>query len=129
MTIEFKMLAWSVVLGLVQVAIAASAAILERGLPWAFGPRDQPMPPLPAVKGRLDRACRNFVETFPLFAAVVLAGGALGVHSPMTAWGAMLYFWARMVYVPLYAIGVPVLRTLVWGVSIAGIVMLMLPLV
>ncbi len=36
-----------------------------------------------------------------------------------------LYFWARVAYVPLYAFGVPVVRTLVWLVSFAGLLMLL----
>jgi uncharacterized MAPEG superfamily protein len=49
----------------------------------------------------------------------------LGRHSHMTVWGAELYLAARIVYLPLYAMGVPLLRTLVWAASIVGIVMLL----
>ena len=128
MTTELQMLAYSVILGLVQVAIAVSAAIMVRGLPWALGPRDKPMPALEGVPGRLDRAFVNFVHTFPLFAAVVLAGALAGVHNNLTAWGAMLYVGARVVYVFVYAAGLPVVRTLVWTASVVGIVMLLVPL-
>ena len=37
--------------------------------------------------------------------------------------GAQLYLAARIVYIPLYAFNLIVLRTLAWAVSIAGIVM------
>jgi uncharacterized MAPEG superfamily protein len=43
-------------------------------------------------------------------------------------WGAHLYFWARVVYLPLYALGVPLVRSLVWNVAFAGIVLLLLAL-
>lgn len=129
MTTEYQMLVWSVILGLAQLLVATTGAVMERGLPWAFGPRDNPVPPLAGIKGRLDRACGNFLETFPIFAVLVLAGGALGVHSALTAWGATLYFWARLAYVPVYAAGIPVLRTGIWGVSLVGIVLLLLPLI
>jgi len=36
-----------------------------------------------------------------------------------------LYFWARLIYLPLYAAGVPYVRSLVWLVSLLGIVMLL----
>ena len=36
-----------------------------------------------------------------------------------------LYFWARLVYVPLYAAGIPYVRSLVWVVSLLGIVLLL----
>ena len=43
----------------------------------------------------------------------------------LTVWGAALYFWGRVVYVPLYAFGVPYIRSLVWLVSLAGLVMVL----
>jgi uncharacterized MAPEG superfamily protein len=43
-----------------------------------------------------------------------------------TKWGAQLYFWARVVYVPVYAAGIPVARTIVWTASIVGLVMVLL---
>jgi uncharacterized MAPEG superfamily protein len=125
MTTEMCMLVWSVVLGLVQIAIAATGSVAQRGLGWAAGPRDGEVKPLTGVAARLDRARHNFLETFPLFAAAVLAAYALQRHDDMTALGAQLYFWARVAYVPAYAFGIPYLRTLIWAVSIAGIVMVL----
>ena len=80
------------------------------------------------LPGRLDRARANLMETFAFFAAAVLAGYLLQRHTAMTALGAQLYFWARLVYVPIYALGIPYLRTLIWTVSVVGIVMLVVPL-
>jgi len=126
MTPEYQMLAWSMILGLLQLVVAVLAAIKVRGLAWAFTPRDKEMPRLPGVSGRLDRAFYNIMETFPFFAAAVLMAGAMGVHNPMTVWGSMLYFATRVAYIPLYAMGLPVVRTGVWSVSVAGIVMVIL---
>ena len=122
------MLALAVVLGLVQIVASSHAASLQRGYRWTAGPRDGPARPLTGVAGRLDRALRNFLETFPLFAAAVLAAHVLEVHDALTEWGARLYLWARLVYVPLYAAGVPLLRSLVWNVATVGIVLLLLAL-
>jgi uncharacterized MAPEG superfamily protein len=128
MTTELSMLCWSVVLGLVQIAIAATCSVGQRGLGWAAGARDDVMPPLISIGGRLDRARANFLETFPLFLAAVLAAHLLQRHDHMTVLGAQLYFWARLVYVPLYAAGIPYIRTLTWAVSIVGIVLLLVAL-
>ena len=76
------------------------------------------MPPLTGIGGRFDRARANFLETFPLFVAVVVAAHLLQRHDSMTVLGAQLYFWARLVYVPLYVAGVAYVRTLTWTVSI-----------
>ena len=81
------------------------------------------------VAGRLERALQNFVETFPLFAAAVLTAHVAATHSWMTEWGAQVYFWARVVYLPLYAAGISLLRSLVWKVATLGIVLILLSLV
>ena len=62
------------------------------------------------------------METFPLFAAVVLTAHVSDTHNALTEWGARLCFWARVAYVPLYAAGVPLVRSLVWNVATIGIV-------
>lgn len=122
------MLALSVVLGLVQIIASAMAATSQYGLPWNMGPRDEQKPPLEGVAGRLQRALHNFLETFPLFAAAVLIADATNRHGPLTVWGAQLYFWGRVIYLPVYAAGVSVVRTIVWTVATMGILMLLLAL-
>ncbi|HJZ43105.1 MAG TPA: MAPEG family protein [Hyphomicrobiaceae bacterium] len=129
MTLELKMLALSIVLGLAQIVLASHAASLQRGYLWTAGSRDAPVPALTGVAGRLDRALRNFMETFPLFAAAVLIAHAAGRHGWMTEWGAQLYFWARVAYVGLYAAGVFLARSLVWNVAALGIALLLMSLV
>lgn len=123
MTVELTMLTLSVVLGVVQIVAASHAASLQRGYRWTASPRDEEAPPLRGVAGRLERALRNFSETFPLFAAVVLAAEVTGTHDALTRLGAQLYFWARVAYVPLYSAGVPVARSLVWNVATISILL------
>jgi uncharacterized MAPEG superfamily protein len=124
MGIEIQMLAWSIVLGLVQVMIAAGAITRERGLAWNASARDGAVPPPGPLAARLQRAQGNFLETFPFFAAAVLAVVLTQRQDSTTALAVQLYFWARLVYVPLYAAGIPYLRSLVWVVSLVGIVLL-----
>jgi uncharacterized MAPEG superfamily protein len=112
----------AVIVGLVQLLAAAQAAGPYRTLDWNVGPRDEPMPPK-GVAARLDRAFRNFMETFPLFAAVLLAVVLQNKSGGLSHWGATLYVIARIVYVPLYAAGVKYFRTLSWIVSMIGIVL------
>jgi uncharacterized MAPEG superfamily protein len=121
MTIEFKFLALSVVLGLLQIIAASHAASFQRGYRWTASSRDEPVAPLIGKACRLDRALRNFLETFPLFAAAVLAAHLAGRDGTLTLWGVQLYFWARLAYVLLYAAGVYLVRSLVWNVATLGI--------
>ena len=125
-SIEIRMLCWTIVLGLVQVAVCASMSTRDRGLPYNLSPRDAPQPGASTVTGRLERSLRNFLETFPLFAAAALAVTITGKENDTSALGAQIYFWARVVYVPVYASGIPIARTLVWTVSIIGLVMVLL---
>ncbi|HEV7270270.1 MAPEG family protein [Pseudoxanthomonas sp.] len=125
MPIELKMLAWSVALGLVHVLLGAALVTRQRGLAWNVGARDATLPPPTGVAARVDRALRNFLETFPFFAAAALAVVVLERGDASTALGAQCYFWARLVYVPVYAAGIPYLRTLIWAVSIWGLLQLL----
>ena len=90
------MLTLGAVLGLVQIVAASHAASLQRGYRWTSSPRDEPTPPLRGVAGRLDRALRNYLETFPLFAAVVLVAHVSETHNALTDWGSRLYLWGRV---------------------------------
>ena len=124
-SIEIQMLCWSAVLGLVQLLISTTLAVGDQGLPYAAGPRDAPPPPVKVITARFLRAFANFRETFVYFAVAVLLVTLLGKTSAHTALGAQLYFWARIVYVPVYASGIPFARTAVWTVSIIGLVMVL----
>ncbi len=128
MSQEIVLLGWSVVLGLVQVMLAAGARRRQDGLAWAMGARDEERPQPKGVGGRLVRAQNNMLETFPFFAAAILAAHAAGREGPLTLIGAHLYFWGRLVYVPLYASGIPMVRSIVWGIATIGIVLVLLAL-
>jgi len=125
MNLELAMLVASCALCLVQIVIASHAGSLQRGYRWTASARDAEVPPLTAVAGRLERALRNFLETFPVFVAAVLVVHLLGREGALSKWGAVLYFTARLVYLPLYAAGVPVVRSLVWNAAFAGVVLLL----
>ena len=128
MTIELQMLALSAALGLVQILLSSHAASFQYGYRWAARARDHAMPPLTGVAARLERALRNFMETFPLFVAAILVASVVDRHSWMTVWGAQLYFWGRVGYVPLYAFGVPLVRSIAWNVATVGIIFVLLAL-
>ncbi|WP_374570088.1 MAPEG family protein [Phenylobacterium sp.] len=122
---ELQLLAVGAAVGVVQILWAAAAANRQRAdLGWAIGSRDEPRP-LTGVAGRLERALRNYLETFPLFAAVVVVAYLAGKLGPLTLWGSGLYVAARALYVPLYAAGAPMVRSLVWTVGLVGILLVL----
>jgi uncharacterized MAPEG superfamily protein len=121
MVIEIKWLAWSIALGLAYVLIAATFATQQRGLRWNASNRDGESKPLTGAAARAVRANANFLETFPFFAAAVLAVVFTKTNTLHTAFGAELYFWGRLAYLPIYIIGIPYVRTVVWVVSFWGL--------
>lgn len=126
LTTEFTMLAFAIVLGLVQLFLAAQVVTRERGVAWNIGPRDETPPLKGKLAGRLDRAFNNFRETFPFFAAAVVMAAILGRHGWQTALGSELYLAGRVIYVPLYAMGATGLRTLSFLIATAGIVLVLI---
>lgn len=122
---ELTILGWTVVLALVQIMLTAAMRTSETGLTYNMGPRDESAKPPRPITARLQRAQANLFETLPLFAAAVLAAHALDRTGDMTLLGAQIYLAARVLYVPLYAFGVPLVRSLVWGASLAGLMMIL----
>jgi len=126
-TAELRYLWLAVALGLVHLVLYV---LLAGGTPgrvgWALGARDEAGPAPSKIGGRADRAWKNYVETFALFAAVVLMANALGKHNARTLLGSELFFWGRVAYIPLYLFGVPFVRTLAWIAAIVGIVFVFL---
>lgn len=127
MTTELALLAWAVVLGLVHAIATGQFTTLQHGLGYGLSPRDETKP-LTGIGARVQRAFANYMQTFPFFAAAVLTAHAAGRHGWLTVAGAHLYFWARLAYVPLYAAGVPVARTVAFLVATVGIVMILIAL-
>ena len=128
MTIEIKMLGWSILLGLGYVLVAAALSTQQRGLKWNAGNRDGESKPLTGPSARAVRASHNFLETFVFFAAAALAVVAAKQNTAHTALGAEIYFWARLLYLPVYIIGIPYLRTAIWIASLWGMLQLIQPL-
>ena len=125
MTTELTLLGWTLVLALIQILLASTLRTQETGAKYNAGPRDGGAPPPRPVTARLQRAQANLFETLPLFAAAVLIAHVSGSEGDLTLWGCWLYLVARIVYVPLYAAGIPMVRSLVWLVSLAGLVLVL----
>lgn len=124
-SIEIDLIGWSVVLLLVHIGVQGAFAVPERGLKWNAGPRDDGGPPSGRMAGRAARALANFKETYPAFIGVALALAVTGRTGGVGETGAWLWFAARVVYMPLYVLGVPWLRTLAYGASLVGLVMML----
>ena len=128
MPIELRIVAFAGVLVVGQLLLAGGSRLLAFGLPWGASSRDTTPGEPPVWSGRADRACRNMLETFPVFAAVAIAVVVAGVADAATALGAQIYLVARLLYVPAYVFGIAYVRSLIWGAGLVGIGMVAWPL-
>jgi uncharacterized MAPEG superfamily protein len=124
MAIELKLVVWSTALALFQMLIALLAAIAQVGFMPLIGNREN-LPAFEGWAGRAQRAHRNMLESLTIFAALVLVAQVAGKSNATTALGAQLFFWSRLAHAPVYVIGIPWLRTAVWGVSFAGLLQIL----
>lgn len=130
MTAALHLLAWMAVFTWVVLMLASlsrAKAWTPRGMLLALGNRADMPEPSPAA-ARLDRASRNTLENFLLFAALVLAAHAAGISSPQVTLGAQLFAWSRVAFVVIYWAGIPYLRTLAWGVGVVGLGLIAAPM-
>ncbi len=128
MTPDLKYLVWSAVLTFLQAVAAVFGAMAVVGLPALAGNRDD-VPAIEGWAGRAARAHRNMLESLVLFAILILVTHLTQRANAQTALGAAIFFWARVAYAFTYIAGVPWLRTGVWAVSVAGLLMILVQLI
>lgn len=129
MPTELKFLAASVVLGLVHLVAASHLISFQRGYRWTASDRDEIVPPLRGLANRVDQATLNFLETFPFFAALVLAVCFTNHEGLPSLWGVHLYFWARCGYLIAAALGYGLIRSVVfWNTAFVGMLLLLIAL-
>ena len=128
MHVELKILALGAILLFVHICTATRFKTAQYGRQWNVGARDEALPPANAVTGRLIRAQANFQETFPIAIVALLGVVVAGKTSQWTTLGGLIWLGARVVYLPLYAVGVPVIRTVVWTIGMVGLAMVIWPL-
>lgn len=127
MTIELTVLAWGCVLALVHIFAAVRVKTRQYGVAWNMGARDEALPPPEPIVGRLARAQANYFETFPIAIAAILIVSVADLETRWTAVGAIVWLAARTLYLPIYAAGIPRIRTLIFLVSVVGLGMVLWP--
>ena len=121
-TPELTMLTATLILAFLLIFLPAAGRTMSNGIGWNAGPRDG-VPARPGIiTRRLERAQANMWETLPLFIGAVLIAHVTGEDGLLTFWGTQAFFWARLVYIPLYAFGVPFVRSIVWLIAMGGLV-------
>lgn len=128
MPIEIRILVYAAILLLVHIFAEGHYKTKQYGKQWNVGARDEDLPPLNAVAGRLGRARGNYLETLPIAIIGLLGVVVAGKNSDMTALGGWIWLGSRIVYLPMYWAGVPVVRTIVYMISLVGLGLVLWPL-
>src|ERR1017187_1392816 len=102
------------------------ARIRLRGLRGAMATPSPNAKPQASWAQRLYFAHTNAVENLVVFAPLVLILEAQGHSTESTVIACAVYFWARLAHAVIYALGVPVLRTLAFTVGFLAQVALVL---
>jgi uncharacterized MAPEG superfamily protein len=116
MPVELKVLGYAALLQITQFIIMAVPVNLQLGTAYTGGNRDV-QKQATGVPGRLKRALDNHFEGLILFTIAVLVVVLGDAGSQVTESCAWAYLWARILYVPAYASGVYLVRSLIWSVG------------
>ena len=127
MTPELTYLTYAVLLLIIHMVIQATLSDLSKGIGWALGPQDEPRDQN-AIASRVQRALTNYVYNLPAFIALALMLKVTDLGTSATATGAALWFWARVAYIPAYASGIPLVRSIAWFASLGGLALMIVPL-
>lgn len=129
MPVELEVLGYAALLQVLQFVIMALPVNLQLGVAYTGGNRDE-QKQATGVAGRLKRALDNHFEGLILFTIAVLVVVIGDAGSTLTERCAWAYLWARVLYVPAYASGIYLVRSLIWTVGfVATAIMLIAALV
>lgn len=107
----------------VLLLIPAAIAIHRNGPMAQAGARDGLPEPSDFMK-RANRLNANMRENMILFTALVAVTGFSETSSANIDLGAMIFFYARLVHAVVYLAGWPMVRPIIWTVSVVGMGMM-----
>lgn len=125
MSVELTLLIWSTTLFGLYVGVQGILYRVQHGIWFSSSGRDNEPPP-DIWNARAQKALRNLIETYGVFVALAVAVELSGRSDGFTQWGAHLYLWARLAYLPLYLFAVLYVRSLVWCLAAGGLVLMFL---
>jgi uncharacterized MAPEG superfamily protein len=125
MSPELTYLTWSVVIVLGYLVVQVLEQIARNGLVVALTYQTDKEKPIGVLMQRFNASFSNFLVSYPAFISLVVIIALTNSSSDLTALGAAIWFWARIAHIPAHVSGLPVIRTLVWAISIAGLVMML----
>lgn len=100
--------------------IPALGRIKAAGVEWGMG-NHETLPDTPSWVGRADRAQQNHHDNLAAIAAIILIAQVTGQNDEMTAIASIAIVVFRILHSLVYIAGIPILRTLAYAGSLAGV--------
>lgn len=126
MATELVILLLAVLLAVAHLSLYAVVGNLQLGVGYTAGPRDEPPTGLSLHGRRLKRSYENYLETLPWFAIALVVAHLAGKADATVHLCGWVYLVARVAYIPAYVAGIPFLRSAVWAVATAMILIITL---
>lgn len=120
MGFELQSVVWTSLILLALIMIQGTLVPLNQGFGWGLGSRDAKRETT-VLQARTSRTVANHIEGMLIFVPLVIVSEIAGLNSMLTQIGAGLYLAGRVLFAPLYLMGVAYLRSAAWGVSLLGI--------
>lgn len=89
------------------------------GTAYALSNRADPPPDVPA-QARMLRAVRNQSDVAAVWIALVVVQQLLSVSGSLTYWAALAMIASRLLYFPLYALGITPFRSFAWALFLVA---------
>ena len=113
MSTELQILGLYGLVVIITILAQVLTAQAQVGLGMLVKPRDD-MPTLLGIAGRMERAQLNSIVAMALCAPAILILAQKGLATSTTLLAAQVFLIARILYVVVYAMGLPWARTLLW---------------
>ncbi|MEL6409938.1 MAG: MAPEG family protein [Pseudomonadota bacterium] len=114
---------WSVFVtgAMLWVSIVIQQLHLDKtgGTAYALSNRADPPPDVPA-QARMLRAVRNQSDVATVWIALVVVQQLVSVSGSLTYWAALAMIASRVLYFPLYALGITPFRSFAWALFLVA---------
>lgn len=97
------------------VAVQASYLSLTAGVPFGFSNREDAPPEKGPAGQRIDKTLANLKEGAVMYLPLALLAVGLDISNGWTSGAAVVAIVSILLYVPIFYLGIPVVRTLVWA--------------
>ena len=114
--------------GIVHLGLSSVLSLRQLGPAYILSDRSIERLPV-GLAGRVARAYRNWLESFPRFAAALFLIHAAGARSDLAAIGAWLFFAGRLLYLPAYAFAPAGWRPACWMLAQFGVLFILADLI